>query len=109
MGSHAVRHSTLVRHVEVGREDRFKPTVNKETASMAGTGSRWTRRRWLAGMGLIAGAGLLAACAPRTPSAAPTTATNPAAGPTSAPAGGPTAAPAARASGAAATRPFVMA
>ncbi|MCA1646576.1 MAG: ABC transporter substrate-binding protein [Chloroflexi bacterium] len=66
-----------------------------------------TRRAWLVRAGLVAGSGLLAACAPAapaSPTSAPTTAaaskptTAPAAAPTTAPAGqaGPTAAPAAK-------------
>jgi peptide/nickel transport system substrate-binding protein len=69
---------------------------------------RWSRRQWLTGVGLVAGAGLLAACAPSLPAAAPTAAPSTAKAPASA-TSAPAAAPAAAKTGAAATRPFVMA
>src|SRR2546428_8909667 len=72
-----------------------------------------TRRAWLTRVGLVVGAGLLAACAPATPPAAQPTAapakpaatTAPAAAPTTAPAAAPTTAPAATPTTAAAAKP----
>jgi peptide/nickel transport system substrate-binding protein len=77
--------------------------------------SPFTRRRFLGLAGLTAGMGLLAACGPAAPAAAPTSAptpaaaakptTAPAAAPTSAPAAAPTTAPAAAATTAPAAAP----
>src|SRR5438445_9244797 len=76
-----------------------------------------SRRRFLGLAGLAAGSGLLAACGPAAPTAAPTSppaaaakpTTAPAAAPTTAPAAAPTTAPAAAATTAPATKPAATA